>query len=145
MYSSVKHFLERLGQSSQSIAYTRDDTRTAIAVLYYRVILVDGRVRNEELSRFRDLLAQTLSVSEDELMSFEEEVLRTAKEDSSLFPLTSVIRKLPISKRLEILEGMKSISIADREYHEFEINLVARAKELLGLDDDSEEGSGQAS
>lgn len=143
MYASVKHLLDKLGAPAESIEFTREDVRTAVAVLYYRVILVDGRVRSQELQHFRDLLARTLDVSEDELMHFEQEVLRIAKEDSSLFPLTSLIRKLPVERRREILEDMKAISLSDQEFHEFEINMVARAAELLGLDGRGGESSGK--
>ena len=145
LYASVKHLLDKLGGPAESIEFTREDTRTAVAVLYYRVILVDGRIRAQELQHFRDLLARTLDVSEDELMHFEQEVLRIAQEDSSLFPLTSLIRRLPVSRRREILEDMKAISLSDQEFHEFEINMVARAAELLGLDGKGEEDSGKAS
>lgn len=136
MYTSVKHFLERLEKSGDSIHLTIEDTRMAVAVLYYRVVMVDGRIRQEETKHFRDLVCRTLEVTEDELMSFEQEVLRLARQDSNLFPLTNVIRKLSRPQREAILENMKALSISDREYHEFEINLVARAAELLGLGGD---------
>ncbi|MGB7337154.1 MAG: TerB family tellurite resistance protein [Salaquimonas sp.] len=118
------------------INFTQDDTRTAIAVLYYRVIVVDGRIRSAELNHFRKVLSETLGVSEDELLLFEEKVLEHVKSETSLFPFTTIVKKLPIEKRLEILEHMKQISISDRELHEFEINLVARTAELLGLGDE---------
>lgn len=143
MYASVKHLLDKLGEPAESIEITREDMRTAVAVLYYRVILVDGRVRSQELQHFRNLLAQSLDVSEDELMHFEQEVLRIAKEQPEAFPLTGPIRKLPVARRREIFEDMKAISLSDQEFHEFEINMLARAAELLGLDADGEESTEQ--
>ncbi|MGB7285838.1 MAG: TerB family tellurite resistance protein [Salaquimonas sp.] len=137
MYSVVKNFLDLLDSSNcEVINFTQDDTRTAIAVLYYRVIVVDGRIRSAELNHFRKVLSETLGVSEDELLLFEEKVLEHVKSETSLFPFTTIVKKLPIEKRLEILEHMKQISISDRELHEFEINLVARTAELLGLGDE---------
>ena len=134
MYSVVKSFVERLGSpGDEAIEYSKEDTRVAIAVLYYRVIMVDGRVRPQELDRYRQILSDTLSVSEDELELFEEEVLDQAKGEMSLFPFTSIIRRMPLKKRREILKHMQQISLSDFELHEFEINLVERTAELLGL------------
>ena len=134
MYSVVKSFLDRLGDSDNQIRdLSHEDTRTAIAVLYYRVIVVDGRIRPEELHLFRTVLGETLGVTEDELLLFEDHVLELIKTEKSLLPFISIVEKLPIEKRREILRHMEEISLSDRELHEFEINLVARTAELLGL------------
>jgi len=136
LYSVVKNFLDLLGTSEHElIEFSADDTRTAIAVLYYRVILVDGRIRNEELHHYRVILSESLSVSEDELMLFEKTVLDQIRNERSLFPFTVIVKKLPEDKRREILEHMHQISISDRELHEFEINLVERTAELLEIED----------
>jgi uncharacterized tellurite resistance protein B-like protein len=136
LYSVVKNFLDLLASSDDDVIdFKPDDTRTAIAVLYYRVILVDGRIRNEELVHFRKVLGETLNVSEDELLLFEDKVLDLVKSETSLFPFTQTVRKLPLEQRHEILKHMKQISISDKEFHEFEINLVARTAEMLGIND----------
>lgn len=142
MYSVVKNFLDLLSTSDDQIIDLKpDDTRTAIAVLYYRVIVVDGRIRSEELAHFRKVLSETLNVTEDELLLFEGQVLDLVKSERSLTPFTNTVRKLPLEKREEILEHMKQISLSDRELHEFEINLVARTAEMLGIEDDSDDGA----
>lgn len=137
MYSKVKSFLEKLGDGdNEVIEFTQEDSRLAIAVLYYRVILVDGRIREAEIERFRSILSDSLDVHEDELILFEQHVLEQSKSEASLFPFTTIIKKLPLEKRVEILRHMQQISISDKELHEFEINLVARTAELIGLDTD---------
>ena len=140
MYSATKNFLDLLGASGgEIIQFSPDDTRTAIAVLYYRVIVVDGRIRNVELEHFRRVLSETLEVTEDELMLFEETVLSHINSERSLQPFTDIVRKLPLETREDILKHMHQISISDRELHEFEINLVARTAELLGIENDRQE------
>ena len=135
MYSQVKSFLEKLEHAdNEVIEFSQEDSRLAIAVLYYRVILVDGRIREAEIERFRSILSESLDVHEDELVLFEKHVLEQSKSEASLFPFTTIIKKLPIEKRVEILRHMQQISISDKELHEFEINLVARTAELIGLD-----------
>lgn len=135
MYTDLKDFLKRLGISGgDSIRFSPEDTRLAIAVLYYRVILVDGRVREEEIERYRAILANSLQVNEDELLLFEEKVLELSKSSSTAFPMIDIVRKLPEERKFEILLHMHQISISDRELHEFEINLVVRAAEILEVD-----------
>lgn len=135
MYATVENFLELLGSDQDEIiSFSQEDTRTAIAVLYYQVILVDGQIRHEELDQFRTILAESLDVSEDELMLFEDTVLKHIENEKSLFPFTTIVKKLPLEKRLEIIKHMKQISVSDHELHEFEINLVGRTAELLEVD-----------
>lgn len=135
LYSVVNNFLELLGNSEdQIVGFSQDDTRTAIAVLYYRVVVVDGRIRHSELDHFRKVLSDTLHVSEDELLLFEDKVLDHVRSERSLQPFTSIVKKLPVEKRREILRHMEQISLSDKELHEFEINLVARTAELIGMD-----------
>jgi uncharacterized tellurite resistance protein B-like protein len=135
LYSITNKLLELLGASGKdAIEFSSDDTRTAIAVLYYHVIVVDGRIRLAELEHFRRVLGDTLDVSEDELLLFEDSVLKHMKTEGSLASFSTTVKKLPVEKRMEILRHMHQISIADKELHEFEINLVARTAEVLGIE-----------
>ena len=134
MYSDLKDYFGRLmADDGQSIQYKQQDARVGLAVLYYRVILVDGRVRYEETERFRQILSDTLEVCEEELILFERKVLDLAREQTSLARLTDGVARMPLEKRRQILRHMQQISVSDRELHEFEINLVARTAELIGL------------
>ena len=137
MYSSFKTLLKQLDRSGQGIEFTREDRKLAIALLYYRVIVVDGRVRNEELNRFRQILSENLMITEAELLQFEDDVIERLANDDSTFPLLDTVKKLPLPDRVEILANMHEISISDRELHEFEINLVYRAAELLEIGDEN--------
>lgn len=135
MYSVVKDLTDLLsGKAGDDILFSEANVRTAIAVLYYRVILVDGRIRDVELEEYRALIGESLSVSEDELLLFEDKVRKAIQSDKTLSSFTDVLKGLPEEQRIEILENMRQISISDRELHEFEINLVAKTAELLGLE-----------
>lgn len=136
MYSVVKGLTDLLsGGSGKEIRFSSENVRIAIAVLYYRVILVDGRIRQEELEEYRVLIGKNLSVSEEELLLFEDKVRQAIQSDRTLSSFTEIVQSLPEKQRLEILENMRLISISDRELHEFEINLVAKTAELLGIED----------
>ncbi|MEZ5800697.1 MAG: TerB family tellurite resistance protein [Nitratireductor sp.] len=139
MYVVVKQFLERLGSSEDGlIEYTHGDRRIAMAVLLFRVITIDGKIREEEVRRYREILEDFLEVTPDELDQFESVVREQHSNESSLFPFTTIVRKMPIDTKRQILTMMREISISDQELHEFEINLVARTAELLEIDIDEE-------
>ncbi|MCB1427981.1 MAG: TerB family tellurite resistance protein [Nitratireductor sp.] len=135
MYVVVKQFLERLGSADDGlIEYAQGDKRIAMAVLLFRVITIDGKIREEEVRRYREILEDFLEVTPDELDLFEAVVREQHVSESSLFPFTAIVRKMPMETKRQILPMMREISICDKELHEFEINLVARTAELLEID-----------
>jgi uncharacterized tellurite resistance protein B-like protein len=134
MYAIVKAFLDRLGTEPHSqIRFTESESRIAMAVLLFRVVTIDGQIKDEELDLYRSLLRERLGVSAEELAIFEAEVKRVSSREPSLFPFTAIIRRMPMRTKREIVKMMKDISISDNELHEFEINLVARTAELLDI------------
>ncbi|MGI9402405.1 MAG: TerB family tellurite resistance protein [Rhizobiaceae bacterium] len=134
MYSVVKNFLTKLGSGSEDlIEYSAGDKRIAMAVLLFRVMTVDGRVLDTEVRRYREFLQDQLDVSDDELDLFEAAVREESESETSLFPFTSIVNRMPEETKLKVLDMMREISIADNELHEFEINLVSRTAELLNV------------
>ncbi len=137
MYSSYKNFISELdsGNTSQIIKLSEKDPRVAIGILLYSTVRVDGRVREEETLLYRHLLDNYLNVSEDEFIMFEELVSDTFKKPDSLNSIIEIIQKMPEVKRREVLKLMKDISLSDKQFHEFEVNLVSKVSNLLGIDD----------
>lgn len=134
MYSVVKDFIDKIsGDGTDEIQYTTDETHIAVAVLYYHVVTVDGLVRDEEIALYRQILADSFDINSENLLQFENAVKQHIKSESSLFPYTLIVRKLPLEKRKEILKNMQAISMADSEVHEFELNLQEHIAQLLGL------------
>lgn len=135
MYAIVEDLLAKLdSDSSEKIEFTQDDIRLASAVLLYRAIQVDGRIRDVEVILYRKILEDHLDVSPDELLLFESMVEDQTKANSTIQPFISVVRKMPYKNKREILEFMRDISLSDHEFHEFEVNLLARTAELLGIE-----------
>ncbi len=134
MYADVKKLFEKLNsECGKEIQFSPQDTRIAAAVLLFRVILVDGRVRDSELTRFREILQDHMNVEPDELALFEKVVRERIKNGTSLYSEAHNIERMPLETKQEILRFMKDISISDNELHEFEINLVVRTAEILKL------------
>lgn len=134
MYSVVKNFLTKLGSGDDGlIEYSAGDKRIAMAVLLFRVITVDGRILDTEVRRYREFLQDQLDVNADELDLFEAAVRAESESESSLFPFTSIVNRMPEETKHKVLNMMREISLADNELHEFEINLVSRTAELLNV------------
>ena len=134
MYSQVEQFLKKITSAdSEKIEYNRDDIQFAIAVLLYRVILIDGRVRMEELSTYRDILQDYLKVSCDELSLFEETAIENSNLITHCTQIISVLINLPISQKREIVDLMSKIALSDNELHELEVNLVGKVEEMLEM------------
>ena len=140
MYADMKSLLERIGaQKGALIQFTPKDTRVATALFLFSVIKVDGRVRHQEMTRYREILQDHLNVEPDELQLFEQKVIELYSVEDVLFPDNEIVASMPIETRRLILGFMKEISVSDNELHEFEINLVAKAAEILGLSVDEGE------
>jgi len=134
LYTSIDNFLRKMGVSSaDAIAFSSEDPKLATAVLLYRVIQVDGRVRDSEMRRYREILQDYLKISPDGLALFESMVESESNSNSSMVSITSIVEKMPERTKREILKLMQDISVSDNELHEFELNLVARTAELLHI------------
>jgi len=136
MYSSFENFIKVLDSGdNEIIKLSRKDPRIAIGILLYSTVQADGRVKHEETQLYRHLLENYLNVSEDEFLMFEEIVSETCNKPDSINSIIEIIRQMPESKRREVLKLMKDISLSDKQFHEFEVNLVSRISTLLGLDE----------
>lgn len=136
MYAMVRQFLERLGSGDELIEYSTGDKRIAMAVLLFRVVTADGKIHSSELKRYREMLEDDLDIPSDEIELFERVVRDESEAEHSLFPFTTIVAKMPAETKRHILDLMRDLSVADNELHEFEINLVARTAELLGVEID---------
>ncbi len=136
MYSSFENFIKVLDAGdNQIIKLSQKDPRVAIGILLYSAVHADGRVKQEETQLYRHLLESYLNVSEDEFLMFEEIVSETCNKPDSINSIIEIIRKMPENRRREVLQLMKDISLSDKQFHEFEVNLVSRISTLLGLDE----------
>ena len=134
MYSSFENFIELLDAGdNEVIELSQKDPRIAIGILLYSTIQADGRVRDEETLLYRHLLDKYLNVAEGEFLMFEDKVSEICKKPDSINSIIGIIRQMPEGKRREVLQLMRDISISDKQFHEFEVNLVSKVSDMLGL------------
>lgn len=133
MYLIARKLFAHVANKGDDIRIENHDHRVIQAIALYRVILSDGRVRREELDHYHHLLEDRLHVDEDEMELFDRVVTGSAKAAQDAKSLLEGLQELDEEERRELVEMMKEISLADRELHELEINLIVLAQELLGL------------
>ena len=132
MYSTFKHLLDRLESGDGNvITYKNSDSRLMFGIILYRVILVDGHVRDEELELFRRIAETHLDITEDELPGFEDTVEELARSQEKFDHLVNDLRMLSNEKKDKMIAFMQDISISDREFHELELNLVSQVDALI--------------
>lgn len=112
------------------------DYRVAAAALLVHVMTVDGDVAPVEMAKLKVILSRgfTLGLLDTELLI--EAATNAENEAVDLATFTTVlVRKLDEAERRRIVEMMWSLVLADGKAHEFEEAVVARAADLLGVQD----------
>jgi len=135
VYTRLDSFTQKLTVSeASSINSNHYDVRFCTALVLYRLIMADGKIRGEELKCFRNFLENELSVSEDELINFEDMVARSAVEDEKMFEESiKSLRKLPEPDKRNVMRLLAELSISDGKMHETELAFMHELEILLGL------------
>ncbi len=134
MLDRIRVFLRNLPDNDHA-APADDDPRIAAAALLTRVVNADGVRATAETERLRQVLAETYSVTGRELDALLEAGEQADDEAVDLYSFTSVLmRHLDHEARVQFIELMWEIVLADGDIHELEDNTVWRVAELLGIE-----------
>ena len=134
MFERVLSFLKDLpaGGSARNNA---DDPRVAASALLYHVMSADGVRQDAEWEQFKAALAESYSISGDELDALAAAGERADNEAVDLYAFTSVLkRQLDPDARKAFIGLMWEIVYADGELHELEDNIVWRVAELMDVE-----------
>ncbi len=112
-----------------------DDPRVAAAALLFHVMDADGVRDKVERERLEKVLSEAYGIGGDDLEELVEAGEQADQEAVDLYAFTSVLmRHLDHEARVDFIEIMWEIVLADGEIHELEDNIVWRVAELLGID-----------
>jgi uncharacterized tellurite resistance protein B-like protein len=134
MFERVLSFLKDLpiGAGTHPSA---EDPRVAASALLYHVMNADGLRQDVEWERFKAVLAESYSVSGDELDALAAAGEQADNEAIDLYAFTSVLKRhLDAAARKAFIGLMWEIVYADGELHELEDNTVWRVAELIGVE-----------
>ncbi|RWO46081.1 TerB family tellurite resistance protein [Mesorhizobium sp.] len=134
MFERVLSFLKDLPADGRA-RNNADDPRVAASALLYHVMSADGVRQDAEWERFKAVLAESYSISGDELDALAAAGERADNEAIDLYAFTSVLkRQLDPGARKAFIGLMWEIVYADGELHELEDNIVWRVAELMDVE-----------
>ena len=113
-----------------------DDDLMLISGLFVEAAAIDGEIDKSEIYKIQKSLVSFLNISEEKSTSIVSEYLNKIDETNSLYFFTSKINKeYKYDKKIQLLEFLWGIILADGEIHDFESNLVRRLSGLLYVSD----------
>lgn len=134
-WDRLKSISERFGSEEPASENLDDEeVRIAAAALLVHATIVDGEVSRSETAALRDVLERRFDLDRAQAGRLITEAAEKEKDAVDLYGFTSVLtRRLDRPGRLQMVEMLWEIVVADGVIHELEANLVWRAAELLGV------------
>lgn len=135
LWGKIRDFVDTLGENdNEQVALGEEEVRLAAAALLVHATVVDGDVDRREGEVLRDVLERRFELDHGQAGRLIKQAAEKEKEAVDLYGFTSVLtRRLDRQGRLQIVEMLWEVVVADGVIHEFEANLVWRAAELLGV------------
>lgn len=136
MFDRFLDFLRRLpGEAPQNTVADANDPRVAAAALMVHVMDADGQRVPEERERILSMLSGSFNLEgaeRDRVFAAGEQAEREAID---LYVFTSVLKsRLEHEARIEFIELLWEVVLADGELHELEDNIVWRIAELIAVE-----------
>lgn len=111
-----------------------DPLQRAAAVLLVIAARLDGTMDAAERASIERLLAERLQV--EDAKALVDEAVEAAAESTDFFSVTRVINdRLQPPQRIDILEMLWEVVLADGTVHDYEANLIRRVAGLLHISD----------
>lgn len=132
MLDHIKSFLFK----AEAEVPQSDVVPAAAAALLIESALLDGDFDETERATIANLLAMRFGLAADAVAALIEEGERAAEQSVELYSITRTLKdNLGHDERLEIMEMLWQVVLADGEVHDFEANLVRRVAGLLHVPD----------
>ena len=97
---------------------------------------IDGKIDNNELSKIKSSLVNLFNEKIDEIENVINDCVKNVDEPNSLYSYTSKINKIfNEEQKMNLLEILWEIILADEKVHDFEDNLIRRLSGLLYVSD----------
>ena len=139
MLDKLKTFLDAIkggGGGAASADESADPSRDAAAVLLVKAALYDGAAEETELAVVRHLLGVRFELSPTEAESLIENATQSADDSVDLYSFTRTVRDtFDEDERIELVEMMWEVVLADGVVHDHEASLMRRVAGLLFVED----------
>ncbi|MCH2457818.1 MAG: TerB family tellurite resistance protein [Henriciella sp.] len=131
MFDALKNlFSRREPTQSREI-----DPEVATAALLVEVALVDGVYANLESDQIAEILLDSLGLDAERVDDVMEQGEDLAENAIGSHQFTKHVKKLPLLKRVKVVEGLYLVSLADGAACKFEEAFIRHVASLLHVDD----------
>ncbi|WP_223789719.1 TerB family tellurite resistance protein [Marinicella meishanensis] len=134
LFGALKALL-KTGESNQSLNEAEQkELNHAIVELMLEMVKADFVELYAEKTALSDYLSKELNLSKEDVTRYIEEAELRTDFSISLETQTNVINNyLGISQKLELMQHMWALAVADNEVHLLEHHLFYKAGQLLGI------------
>ncbi len=109
------------------------DTKLAVAVLLVHLIEIDGETTKEEQEIVAAILKNHFELTSAQVTELLKSAHTKDEEAVDFYQFTSIITRLEMEQRIEIISLMWQVVFADKINHELEDNMIWRVAELIGV------------
>lgn len=134
----VTRWLESLrgGSSAETATAPPDDLHLAAAILLIEAAHLDGEFDAAEQTTVRRVLAEKFELTADETTSLIEVAESRHQHAVEISTFTRAIKEgYPSERRVEVIEMLWEVVLADGELHAYEANLLRRIGGLIYVSD----------
>ncbi len=130
-------FLNFFNQSKSNIDKNNNDHNLMlISGILVEAAAIDGKIDKSEVSKIKRSLVNFFEITHDKSSEIVDKSLNEIDASNSFYYFTSKINKeYEYDKKIELIEILWEIILADGEIHDFESNLIRRLSGLLYVSD----------
>ena len=115
---------------------SKHDKQLAAAALLVEAAVMDGSFDNHERAVVLDLLKDRFQLSGEDALALTQQAEQAIEHSKELYTLTRTVKDaFNHEERVEMIEMLWTVSLADGEIHDYEANLVRRVSGLLYVSD----------
>ncbi len=136
MFARIRSLLDIEVREEPARASPDHELRLASAAILVEAVLIDGHVDEREMRHLHAVLAEHFALDGDEARVLVREAERIAAESVDWNRFTRVLKaQFDAAERLDMMERLWEVVLADGELHAYEDSLVRRIAGLLHVDD----------
>jgi uncharacterized tellurite resistance protein B-like protein len=120
---------------SEETSESFGEVQMCAAALLVEAAWLDGDFTADERKAISDALQKHFSLNEEEAASLLAEAENIQKDAIEISRFTRAVKSMPEDQRIQILEAMWEVVLADGELHAYEANLLRRVGGLIYVSD----------
>jgi len=134
MWAAIKKLFSGGDGGADASTSDRDEARICATALLVEAALSDGIYANIEAEQIQTIIKDTFGVDNAEADRILDEAEARAEQAVDQHGFTTVVKRLPLSEREQLVASLWQVVFADGEESPFEEALVRKVADLLHVD-----------